>query len=79
MKLVEELLEISEEDTKTLFSLDKKGDDFNKSRTVDFTFSSEDNDKLNIVADFITDNNYGKTEIQYIDENDYRFGIPLIL
>ncbi|NWK57759.1 ribonuclease E inhibitor RraB [Verrucomicrobiaceae bacterium N1E253] len=68
MKIVEQLLINSEEDTKLLIQNDSHGDKFSVPRTVDFTINASDEEKAELVASFIEDNHYGKTTVTKVDE-----------
>lgn len=67
--VVESLLDNAYQDTQLLIENDLKGDIFSIPREVDFTLYAKDQDKGQLVTDFINDNKYGVATYQEINSN----------
>lgn len=68
MSIVEELMNSAISDTDVLRALDSQGDDFGIFREVDFSFRCPTPEKANIVAGFISENQFGHATATH--END---------
>lgn len=60
--IVELLMRTAEADTDLLIKSDQQGDDFSIPREVDFLLRATDEEKAQLVADFINDFRYGTAE-----------------
>lgn len=67
MSVLEKLLETARADTDLLLQNDAKGDDFSRTRIVDFLLVSDDADRANMVRDFVNDNRYGDATVETVD------------
>ncbi len=70
MKVVDELMEVAARDTELLVSLDEKGDRFYMSRDVDFLLRAPDQERAELVANFVNDYRYGLASVEESD-GDY--------
>ncbi len=68
MSVIQKIMESSETDTDVLRRLDSEGDNFTAVREVDFTFICPDMNKAEVVAGFLGDYQFGRSEI--INEQD---------
>ncbi|WP_266183205.1 ribonuclease E inhibitor RraB [Dyella humicola] len=59
MSIVEELMQTATSDTDLLRTLDGQGDDFSVPRDVDFLMRAPSQERAELVANFINDNQYG--------------------
>ena len=64
MHVVERLLENAIEDNKVLIQNQKMGDQTSIARDIDFTLYAEDEQRANLVKNFIVDNRYGKPTVK---------------
>ena len=64
MSLVDELLRTAYEDTELLRKNNAQGDVFVRPRDVDFLLRAPTQEKADIAAQFITDNQYGRARVQ---------------
>jgi uncharacterized Rossmann fold enzyme len=76
MSIIDLLLDTAQEDNKLLMKYDELGDNFSKSRDVDFTFNTSDLVQAEVVKDFVNDNNYGTASLKEVDG---RYRITVII
>jgi len=76
MSIVEALLDSAYQDTQSLIGNNKKGDDFNISRDIDFILYAGDASKADTVSSFINDNQYGNASFEEVD-GKYRILVVL--
>ncbi|MFN0111216.1 MAG: ribonuclease E inhibitor RraB [Blastocatellia bacterium] len=70
MDIVEILLDTAVEDNRLLMTIQDQGDDLTKPRDLDFFLYAKTEERATLVADFITDNRYGRPSIQSSYKND---------
>ena len=68
--MIEELIKNAEADIELLKQNDLKGDQFDKPRQVDFLFKSPTREKAEAIAGFLSDYNFGNTNITQ-NENQF--------
>lgn len=68
MPTIDSLLSTAFQDTELLKQLDKDGDDFSIARDVDFVLKAAEQEKTELVASFVTDNQYGVASVEEADE-----------
>lgn len=64
MTVVDELLRNAYEDTKLLRKNSAQGDIFARPRDVDFLLRAPTQEKAHVMAQFVTDNQYGRANVQ---------------
>ncbi len=67
MSVIDSLLTNAYEDTQLLLKNDHLGDDLSRPRDVDFVLKTVDYEQAKTVSSFITDNQYGRPEIEVVD------------
>jgi regulator of RNase E activity RraB len=68
MQTIDSLLSTSFQDTELLKQLDEDRDDFSIARDVDFVLRATELKKADLVASFVTDNQYGVASVEEADE-----------
>lgn len=68
MQTIDSLLSTAFQDTELLKQLDEDGDDFSIARDVDFVLKAVELKKAELVASFVTDNQYGVASVEEADE-----------
>lgn len=68
MKAIDALMSAAFEDTELLMQLDGRGDGFSIPRDVDFVLKAQAREKAELVAAFVTDNQYGVPRIEESDD-----------
>ncbi len=64
MSIVEVLLDTAIEDNRLLMKIQGYGDNPSKPRDLEFFLYAKTQERANLVADFITDNRYGRPSVQ---------------
>lgn len=67
--IVESLTETAVADVDHLRAMDAKGDDFGIARDVDFCLLASSAEKASTVASFLNDYQYGRAEVQQVDDH----------
>lgn len=67
MQIIESLLDAAYEDTQLLQKNDALGDSFVIPRDVDFVFLANDRTRIETVASFVEDNQYGVPLVEEVD------------
>ncbi|MBS1786770.1 MAG: ribonuclease E inhibitor RraB [Acidobacteria bacterium] len=70
MNIAEVLLDTAVEDNRLLIAIQDQGDDLTKPRDLDFFLYAKTKERATLVADFITDNRYGRPFVQSYPKND---------
>ena len=68
MQTIDSLLTTAFQDTELLKQLDEDGDNFSIPRDVDFVLKVAELKKAELVASFVTDNQYGVARVEEADE-----------
>lgn len=74
--MIEELIKNAEADIELLKQNDLKGDQFDKPRQVDFLFKSPTREKAEAIAGFLSDYNFGNTNIT---QNENQFEVLVLI
>ena len=79
MHLVEILLETAVADSHLLYHNREAGDQFWRSRDLEFIFYSPDKEQIETVASFVTDNRYGDPRIEDFEDDQGKTNYRLIV
>lgn len=78
MQTIESLLSTAFQDTELLTKLDQDGDNFSRARDVDFVLKAEELKKAELIASFVSDNQYGVPSIEETEEG-YRLIVTVYM
>ena len=77
--MFELLTETALSDRDLLIQNDKRGDDYNKPREVDFAFETSERERADDFAEFVRGKSYGTVEVREVDSSQFRITVLITM